>query len=376
MPDFAASRLSRLWRRITLFHLTLAVSLLLHLLILFSPAWSVPGREEPIRIEATLKLPPAKAVSVAASAKPGAKPRASKAPARAGGGRAVLARPAAPGAGEGVALAEKPAEEAGAGDDSDKDAPEVSASEPAVEEEEEAKPAAPVLAWPREGRIRYQLRYGDVIAVGELVTSWSHDGERYTMRAEGNTSGLARLFKRFTATQQSQGKVGPTGLTPTGFQEDLNGRQSHAVFDWQAGKVIASRPDRVREYPIVGAAQDILSLAFHLAFLPESAEKVDLLVVAGRWGVEAELSQVANEVLKVPWGRMLTRHFHCEARGGDYGIDIWLDRDHLNAPIRIRVDDRKQGHVIDQIARELELDGTKIQFNLNAPQNRGPNDKG
>ncbi|WP_417070342.1 DUF3108 domain-containing protein [Niveibacterium terrae] len=373
MPDSAASRFSRFRRRITLFHLTLAVSLMLHLLILFSPAWSVPGREEPIRIEATLKLPPARAVGVAASAKPHAR---SKAPARAGGGKAVLARPAAPGAGEGVALAAKPAEESGAGALAEKDAPEVSASEPAAEEEEEAKPAAPVLAWPREGRIRYQLRYGDVIAVGELVTSWSHDGEHYTMRAEGNTSGLARLFKRFTANQQSQGKVGPEGLTPTGFQEDLNGRQSHAVFDWQAGKVISSRPDRVREYLIVGAAQDILSLAFHLAFLPESTEKVDLLVVAGRWGVEAELSQVANEVLSVPWGKMLTRHFHCEAKGGDYGIDIWLDRDHLNAPIRIRVDDRKQGHVIDQIARELELDGTKIQFNLNAPQNRGPNDKG
>lgn len=367
MPEW----LSRLRHRLSLFELTLLASLLIHLLLLFSPGWTLPGTEEPIRIETVLNLPPAQALSEKAkSVAPAKSMKQAKKPA----GRQVLARPAAAAAGKGVAelTAPAPQPEEKPEPEEEASAPVADASEPATEV---AKSAA-TLSWPREGRISYQLRYGEALAVGDLVTSWSHDGEHYTMRAEGNSSGLVRLFKRFTATQQSQGKVGPEGLTPTGFQEDMNGRQSHAVFDWQAGKVISSRPDRVREYPIVGPAQDILSLAFHLAFLPDSAEKVKILVVAGRWGVEAELSQVANEVLSLPWGKMVTRHFHCEGKDGDYGIDIWLDREHFNAPIRIRVDDRKQGHVVDQIARELELDGKRIQFNVNAPRNRGPNDRG
>lgn len=360
----------RQWRRISLFPLTLVVSLVVHLLILFGPSWSLPVEEEPIRIEARLNLPPVQPVSTKAQ-KPVRSGKAEK-PSHPGSSQQVLARPSTPPgeAGGASVAAQADLAQAESSAEPDGNAPDPATSEPVAESDPSpvSKQPGATQAWPREGQIRYQVRYGEALAVGELVMSWSHDGERYTMRAEANSSGLVRLFKRYTATQQSQGRVGPEGLAPSGFQEDLNGKQSHAVFDWKGGKVVASRPDRTREYPIVGIAQDILSLAHHLAFQPETAERVHLLVVTGRWATEVELSQVANEVLRVPWGRMVTRHFHCEAKKGDFGIDIWLDREHHNVPIRIRVDDRKQGHVVDQIAREMNLDGVQIKFKFLPPQ--------
>ncbi len=351
------------------FGVALIASVVLHILLLLGPAWQVPVTVEPVRIEATLKLPPARPAAVVAPKSPEPMSRAIA--------KASRTPPRAEPAGELLASTQKRVEAAVAlPAKPESDAPPASAAgsaplasvpdvKPAPREENPFPvthdPAATEV-WPHAGRIVFQVRYGETLDVARMIHTWSHDGERYTMRAEMETVGLARLFRTFAATQQAQGRVGPEGLAPTGFQEDLNGKQSHAVFDWAARRVTLSRPDRVREEPLTGAAEDILSLAHHLAFQPDNMEKLRLFVVAGRWGAEAELTQVASERLRLPWGLVDTRHFHCETRNGEFGIDVWLSREHRNAPVRIRVDDRKQGHVVDEVALEMELDGVKTEF--------------
>ncbi|GAA5183628.1 hypothetical protein GCM10025771_35670 [Niveibacterium umoris] len=325
---------------------------------------------EPIRIEATLQLPPVRHAAVEATppkqdSRPEAHPKTRTARARGGQRREVLAKAPVvetqPSVADGTTS--QPVESSSAaGADTVAKVPEAGAEKPVVDPVPLTVDPEATQAWPREGRIRYQVRYGETIEVGEMIHTWSHDGERYTMRSEASTSGLARLIKRFNGVQQSQGRVGPEGLAPTGFQEDLNGKQSHAVFDWAQRKVILSRPDLVREVPFVGLAQDILSLAHHLAFQPDGMEQTTLYVVGGRWGSEATLSQIANERLRLPWGSIEARHFHCEARNGEFIVDLWLSRQHRNAPVRVRVDDRKQGHVFDEVAREIELDGVKLDI--------------
>ena len=366
-----AGRVAR-WRP-GAFGAALIASIVLHVLLLLGPAWQVPVRVEPVRIEATLRIPPAPRATVEpppVEPQPKAVAKQTAQKPRPGPARKVLASPQKPA--EAPVVAALPAEPdasteppaSGAGS-----APVASASEAKPEAEPPKENPFPVSvnpaateAWPHEGRIVFQVRYGETLDVARMIHTWSHDGERYTMRAELETIGLARMFRKFVGVQQSQGRVGPEGLAPTGFQEDLNGKQSHAIFDWNARRVTMSRPDRVREEAITGPAEDILSLVHHLAFQPDNMEKLNIFVVAGRWGAEAELTQVASERLRLPSGLVDTRHFHCEARNGEFGIDVWLSREHRNAPVRIRVDDRKQGHVVDEVALEIELDGVKTEF--------------
>lgn len=349
------------------------LSLGVHLILLFAPFVRLPVRHEPIRIEASLlKTPVVRSAAAepqqapAQPVTPSAQtpPQAPKPASRAERARApVIAR--APLASEADEADVQQGVEHGDGE-----TPSVSSIEtvvgagPAVVAEGSPvgiDPAA-TQAWPKQGRVRFQVRYGETVEVAEMVHTWSHDGERYTMRSEAATTGLARLIKRFNGVQQSQGRVGPQGLAPSGFQEDLNGKQSHAVFDWSQRRVVMQRPDRVREVSFQGFAQDILSLAHHLGFQPDGMERTTLYVVGGRWGDEATLTQVANERLRLPWGTIETRHFNCVARNGEFVVDLWLSRQHRNAPVRVRVDDRKQGHVVDQIALEIELDGVKADI--------------
>ncbi|MCX9156086.1 DUF3108 domain-containing protein [Niveibacterium sp. 24ML] len=360
--------------KVRVVHWAAAVSLLFHMVLVFAPAWHLPARNEPIRIEASLlkspavrsaalepsqspkvpateaRKPPPKQIAKAASVGEGARP-------------AVIARaPVSSEADEDL----EPQDEGGGGGEKPSPYGRETVTDPGVIMAPEGSPVGidpqATQAWPKQGRVRFQVRYGEAVAVGEMVHTWSHDGERYTMRSEAATTGLARFVKRFDGVQQSQGRVGPQGLAPNGFQEDLNGKQSHAVFDWSQRRVVMQRPDRVREVSFQGFAQDILSLAHHLGFQPDGMEQTTLYVVGGRWGAEATLTQVANERLRLPWGTIETRHFNCVARNGEFVVDLWLSRQHRNAPVRIRVDDRKQGHVVDEIALEIELDGVKADI--------------
>ena len=347
----------------------IALSVLVHALLLSSPAWDLPIHREPIRIEASLLKTPAVRTATTAPEtpqpevpKPHKKTKAQP-PKTSAHRPAVIAQTPAPQPVASVVVQDStpPREESTVGGSETMAPSGETPSKPVAPSPVSVNPEA-TQAWPKKGRIRFQVRYGETIEVGQMVHTWSHDGEHYTMRSEAETVGVARLIKRFKGVQQSQGRVGPEGLAPDGFEEDLNGKESHAVFDWSARRVVMYRPDRVREVAFEDMAQDLLSLAHHLAFQPDGIEQMSLYVVGGRWGAEATLTQVANERLQLPWGTIETRHFNCVARNGEFVVDLWLARQYRNAPVRIRVDDRKQGHVVDEIALEIELDGVKVDL--------------
>ncbi|WP_341675261.1 DUF3108 domain-containing protein [Niveibacterium sp. SC-1] len=359
----------------------IGLSLLVHALILSAPAWQVPLRQPVVRIEASLRKLPAKRTTVApptepvasvpqaVAAKPTPRP-AQAAQRKAGTPRQVLNRGALPAPAAVASSVETPSApasptpgEGGSSPQGQAKGPEAPQSEPVAGPPVTSDPAA-TESWPREGEIHYQVRYGEAMQVGEMVHRWSHDGQRYRMSETTRSVGLVRLFRKFDWKKESQGWVGREGLAPSSYTEDLNGKRSSANFYWGTRTLILTRDAQTRTLPLMAGAQDILSLAHQLAFLPDSQEVLSLTVVGGRWAEEASLSQVANERLSVPWGVVETRHFRCETRNGEYIIDIWLSREHRNAPVRVRVEDRKQGYVGDEIATDMVLDGTQYHFRL------------
>jgi len=372
--------MSRPRRANRLFAIAIGLSVLVHGLILTAPAWQVPLRQPAVRIEASLRELPAKRTTVEPPAEPTqlppqpATPRPATKPAhasqrKAGTPRQVLSRtaaeaPATVASSVGPASA-PPTETVGEGGK----AATGQTQGPESKSEPEAGPPVtedPVAteSWPRQGEIHYQVRYGEALQVGEMVHRWSHDGQRYRMSETTRSVGLARIFRKFDWKKESEGWVGREGLAPSSYVEDLNGKRSGANFYWGTRTLVLTREGQTRTLPLLPGAQDILSLAHQLAFLPDSQEALSLTVVGGRWAEAASLSQVANERLSVPWGTVETRHFRCETRNGEYIIDIWLSREHRNAPVRVRVEDRKQGYVGDEIATDMILDGTEYHFRV------------
>jgi hypothetical protein len=301
------------------FAIALVVSAVLHAAAIVMPGWTLPGDEaEPQTIDAELAPPPRPVATAAPKSKP--RPR----PAR-------RTQPAAP---EMVPSSESAS---------------AAAAEPAPQTPAEAAPAVPAPPpappWPRHGRIRYVVKYGDNgFVIGETTQEWQIEGDHYTIRSVAEPRGLAVLRGR-TRTQSSEGEVTPAGLRPREFRDQREGRDMDmAAFDWQAGQVNFSggrAPGRLAE-----GAQDMISVFYQLAWM---APRQDLAMAVatgsrvGRWTFE----WVGEETLELPSGSQPT--LHLRTRSDDDTTEVWLAPAFGGLPVKIRYVDRK-GDAFEQTA--------------------------
>lgn len=343
--------------------LATAASLLLHGVILGGVEWS------PVELAATAEAPElqAKLVMLAPAAevkppppappKPKAPPRPEPRPQRTAPPPVLspAAAPRTPAADAAPAEPEPlPAEEA--------------PNEPTVQSEPEPPEAEPSLAaagelagvslaaWPRHGNIRFRTFLGQPgFMVGEARHEWWHDGERYRMSVELETTGLVGLVRDFRYVQRSEGRVGTTGLVPETFSvEQSRKTPASASFDWKAGTVTLRRGHRVKTEPIRAGDQDLLSLWHQIGIAGVARGKLALTVVSGRDATPSSVEVLAGERLRLPIGELDTVRVRAAATDGRLSIDIWLASAYGMLPVRIRIVDDK-GEVLDQRAIELRL---------------------
>lgn len=338
------------------FGLSLLLSLLLHLGLLFPPYglihFDLSLRPPPPPLQARL-MPPAPPPPRPAPPPP---PRKTAPPRKAaahpaalpsmlhGSDAAAPALPAAPPA-EATRAAGEGAPQAPA-------APAVPAAPPEVPVLRDGRP------WPARGRVVYDVHRGDGgLILGQTVHTWQHDEQHYTMRAEIETTGLAALLKSFRYVQQSSGRLGLGGLVPERFSVEQSGRRPEtAEFDWAAGSVHITRPKGEKHAPIVPGDQDVLSLWHQLAFGSALADGGRLTVVSGKGAAAAQVSHVGEETLALPQGPEAAEHWAVRADDGSLRVDLWLATGHGDVPVRIRIEDR-DGDVVDQVAHEIEVEG-------------------
>jgi hypothetical protein len=341
--------------RVTALSLAAGISVLVHVLALVAPGWSLPEDEDlgGKPISAVLLAPPPAEPQAPA-------PKSKRAP------RPAPKKPAPP------PIADAPT--AAVGDlPVDNSAPLADASQPAQQSEPSAvavdvaasapvpqaqssvlaeAPSAPLAdlsAWSRQGRVRYVSSYYGLTVTGVQV--WSRDDTQFSASLRGSVPIKGELIK-----QESSGRIIAGRPVSDSFRETFNAGQYETLFDPAGNKINQVRKGNAREVETGGYALDMLALTHFMALQPVGAPNFDVFVVTFRGSVSrVSIEQRPARMIDLPVGSINARQFHAEARNGSLKIDIWLSVDWNNAPVRIRVEDSNGTY--DLKAEEVEVDG-------------------
>lgn len=355
----------------------LFVSLAVHALALFGPQMSLPHAGEPSPLVATLRLPPPSTRSEAAgevAGKPPAARPARQRPARQAlpaGESAISAAPPPSALPAEAPPQDEPALDApAAGEDGDAGEPPAAAQAAAPGEagqlpvgagwtagdetagvgQAEAPRFVVTAHLPARGSIRYRVDRGDRgFQIGVAQQEWEATADSYRISTVSETSGLAALFKRVRVEAESRGRVDQGGLVPEHFVVRRKGRDSaeRIDFDWRTGQLrMGDRPP----VALPAGTQDILSLNFQLALLPEHAG-VALSVATGRKLARYRLEVVGEETIETPAGSFRSLHLRVP---GTATTELWLAYAHALLPVKVRHVDRK-GDVFVQSATHIDF---------------------
>ena len=330
-------------RRVRLWGLALAGSLLLHVALFGGLKWELPQWTRPI------EAPPIE-VRLAALPKPVAAPPRPVAPLPPPHRQVVRptprppvvqvpetdAPPAEPAIESNIA---SPVPEAAAAADS------VISPEPAPTTAAPAEPAPPPLnPLPLRLDLRYRVSYG--IASGEQSLVWINEGEHYTLTSVASASGLVGILYRGHFVQTSRGRITPWGLQPEEFWDQRGSKHSRASFE-QGQLVVTPDKGPLRHFSYQGAVQDALSLFFQFALTaPPSGEQLTYSVFNGKKLRDYRYTVQGEVLLKTRLGALRTLHL-VRAADGDERFEIWLALDRYYLPVRVLLS--------DDAGREMEL---------------------
>ncbi len=205
---------------------------------------------------------------------------------------------------------------------------------------------------PAHGRILYRVDRGDrEFEIGRAVSEWEIGDDRYVLRLQMETTGLAWLFKSYRIEMESRGWLTATGLRPEYFSIRRNDQtaKERATFDWAQMQVsVADKPAQALD----PGAQDLLSFNFHLGFMPDSRVATHLPIVTGKKYAIYPLAVVGDEEIELPMGRVRTLHVRS---AGEHTTELWLAYDYFLLPVKIRHVDREGGSFV-QVATGIHVD--------------------
>jgi hypothetical protein len=210
---------------------------------------------------------------------------------------------------------------------------------------------------PRNVLIHFTVNWGENgFNAGKTDFMWQSDGARYSLSTVAEYTGLVGLFKTDRLLQSSLGEIANGAPRPNFFtlqRGQSPGKTETAVFDWSAGAVNISDGAHSKTVPLREGAQDILSFLFQFAFARPSGDHFTLLIVNGRKTESYAVSVLGEETLDLPLGRVDALRLTRPTTSEDDGIDLWLDKNRYNLPVKIQYHDRKDGHTIELLATEL-----------------------
>ncbi|MDD2883711.1 MAG: DUF3108 domain-containing protein [Dechloromonas sp.] len=320
----------------------LASSLALHGLVLFGQEIELPGlADEPLPLQAELRWPPPPAPAPEIPTQPVPPPAKAV---------AVPSKPAALRSPQPVAAVNSPAVVGMSQEHGVAPLPHAVAASPA-----QPSRSLPALAHvaprqPAHGVIRYDVTRGEQgFIIGRAEHRWSFDAAgRYHLRGVTETSGLVALFKRLRLEFVSDGQLTASGLQPRRFQSIKNGQMTESAdFDWGQGLLHWSAEPAGE--PLRAGSQDVLSLNYQLAYLPNPENGSRMPVFTGRKYAAYAIDALGEDVLETPAGSFRTLHLRVMT---ETLTEIWLALDHHRLPVKIRFTDKK-GDRYEQVAREL-----------------------
>jgi hypothetical protein len=219
---------------------------------------------------------------------------------------------------------------------------------------------APLPAFPRSGRITYDLVYGQQqLPVGRTVQTWKIDGMRYQLASRSETTGLVHLFRAQHRTYLSRGELRPEGFRPEVFLMSRDrGRgleEARAQFHWERASVALGAGGSGREEPVPAGSQDLLSFIYQLSIAPPPPGRREVSITNGRHLERYAIEVLAEEKIETPLGVMRALPVTQIRRPGTESVDVWLAVEYRHLPIRMRFYNRHGEPAGEQLVTEIRL---------------------
>lgn len=215
-------------------------------------------------------------------------------------------------------------------------APAETAPQAVASEATPPEPQRPPL--PKRARLKFNIHKGqDGFKLGESIHELEVEDGRYTLKASVQTTGLASLLKSYRMVQTSIGSATQQTLRPESFSEevtDSGGVRSHsAAFDWGTHTLRFSQGGEVT---LPAQAQDILSILYQFPPMRQREEVVTINISTGKRFEKYNFEVVFEEPLGTPMGTLQTVHFRKQHPPGKEGLEIWFAQEYRLFPVKMR----------------------------------------
>jgi hypothetical protein len=210
---------------------------------------------------------------------------------------------------------------------------------------------------PKHAQLKFVVYYGqDNFQIGEITHRLEISEDKYVLKAETQSTGIARLFKSYQLIQTSHGKAGNFGLQPEGYEEEQNvssGKQKmNVAFNWTENKLHFSHGGETELPP---DAQDILSFLYQLSRLPLHNKVISIAITTGKKLEKYELEIGAEEEIITPMGKLRALPLHRLHSQGGEGMDVWLGLEYRLLPIKFRQIKRSREMVLEVVISDIRV---------------------
>ena len=328
--------------------LAIAISALLHGLILWLPQIKLPDHETqlPPLVAKLIPLPKTSGKITAHKHKPKAHPVAQPEPIIQPVTESTIAASAPLAESEPVAASAIPAASAPLA------ASEPAASAPAAVD---AEPQRPPL--PKHAKLSFSVYVGqNNFKAGESIHRLEIEDGHYTLKADVHTTGLASVFKSYRMEQTSTGTATAQTLKPETFTEEItdsSGKKiNHADFDW-ANHTIHFSSGQEAKLPL--QAQDILSILYQFPPMHDQEEIVSINIGTGKKLETYRFEVVFEESLVTAMGTLQTVHFRKLRAANEEGLEIWFAQEYRLLPVKMRHLDRDGKRDAEAIITDIRV---------------------
>ena len=226
---------------------------------------------------------------------------------------------------------------------------------------EEAIPAAPSLAPPRELPLRIDLAYRAFLGtrgflIGDAVYRLEHSGSQYRISTVGEARGLAALLFPGEARAKSEGAITADGLQPTNYSVERTNRREAASFDWESGMVQLNGDQSA---PLELPTFDPLVVLWQFYFSPPAQDQIEFNIATTRKIYHVTFRRIGAEKITLPFGDVDTEIWKRVDADSTVQAQIWLAPSLRYVAVKLRLSNARA--TVEGLLDSIRVDDTIAQ---------------
>jgi hypothetical protein len=228
---------------------------------------------------------------------------------------------------------------------------------------EEAIPAAPSLAPPRELPPRIDLAYRAFLGtrgflIGDAVYRLEHSGSQYRISTVGEARGLAALLFPGEARAKSEGAITADGLQPTSYSVERTSvnRREAASFDWESGMVQLNGDQSA---PLELPTFDPLVVLWQFYFSPPAQDQIEFNIATTRRIYHVTFRRIGTEKITLPFGDVDTEIWKRVDADSTVQAQIWLAPSLRYVAVKLRLSNARA--TVEGLLDSIRVDDTVAQ---------------